>query len=155
MRKLYQKYLEYDPANSSAWIAFASLESALQDMARVRAIYELGIAQPTLSMPELLWKSFIDFEVSEGGYDRDRSRVRSLYERLVQKTGHVKVWISWAAFEGTPLKAPADEEEEGAEEDEGLPGDLDEARRVFERGYTELKNKGLKEEVSRIFEVMV
>lgn len=98
-------------------------------------------------MPELLWKSYIDFEVSEGGYDKDRSRVRNLYERLVQKTGHVKVWISWAVFEGSALKAPAEEEEEGAEEDEGLPGDLDEARGVFERGYTELKNKGLKEEV--------
>jgi crooked neck len=143
VRTLYQKYIEHDPSNSSAWIAFASLESALQDVARVRAIYELGVAQPTLSMPELLWKSYIDFEVSEGGYDRDRTRVRSLYERLVQKTGHVKVWISWATFEGSALNAPADDDEE----DEGLPGDLSEARRVFERGYSELKNKGLKEEV--------
>lgn len=147
MRTLYQKYIEHDPSNSAAWIAFASLESALQDVPRVRAIYELGISQPTLSMPELLWKSYIDFEVSEGGYDRDRSRVRKLYERLVQKTGHVKVWISWAVFEGSALKVPAEDEEEGGEDDEGLPGDLDEARRVFERGYNELKSKGLKEEV--------
>jgi crooked neck len=152
VRTLYQKYIEHDPSNSSAWIAFASLESALQDVARVRAIYELGVGQPTLSMPELLWKSYIDFEVAEGGYDRDRTRVRSLYERLVRKTGHVKVWISWAAFEGSALKAPAeDDDEEGAEEDEGLPGDLNEARQVFERGYSELKNKGLKEEVCVCF----
>lgn len=150
VRTLYQKYIEHDPSNSSAWIAFASLESALQDVARVRAIYELGVAQPTLSMPELLWKSYIDFEVSEGGYDRDRTRVRGLYERLVQKTGHVKVWISWAVFEGSALKVPADDEEEGVEEDEGLPGNLTEARQVFERGYDELKNKGLKEEVCLI-----
>jgi crooked neck len=145
---LYQKYIEHDPANSTAWISFASLEAALQDVTRVRAIYELGVGQPVLSMPELLWKSYIDFEVSEGGYDRDRTKVRDLYERLVQRTGHVKVWISWATFEGSTLKAPADEDdEEGAEEDEGLPGNLDEARKVFERGYKELKNKGLKEEV--------
>jgi crooked neck len=103
-------------------------------------------------MPELLWKSYIDFEVGEGGYDRDRTRVRNLYERLVDKTGHVKVWISWALFEGSALKAPvdADENEEGgdaAEEDEGLPGDLEKAREVFERGYNELKRKGLKDEV--------
>jgi crooked neck len=100
-------------------------------------------------MPELLWKSYIDFEVVEGGYDRDRSKVRALYERLVERTGHVKVWISWATFEGTALKPPAEDEEEGGEEEgEGLPGDLEEARKVFERGYKELKNKGLKEEVS-------
>lgn len=99
-------------------------------------------------MPELLWKSYIDFEVAEGGYDRDRSRVRNLYERLIEKTGHVKVWISWATFEGSALKAPAEEdEEEATEEDEGLPGDLEKAREVFERGYNELKKKGLKDEV--------
>lgn len=105
-------------------------------------------------MPELLWKSYIDFEVSEGGYDRDRSRVRKLYERLVQRTGHVKVWISWATFEGSTLKPPVDEEEDeegGGEQDEGLPGDLEEARKVFERGYKELKDRGLKEEVRLVF----
>jgi len=101
-------------------------------------------------MPELLWKSFIDFEVSEGAYDRSRTRVREVYERLVGRTGHVKVWISWAIFEGSVLRVPSeDDEEEEEEKDEGLPGDLEEARRVFERGYKELKNRGLKEEVSR------
>lgn len=94
-------------------------------------------------MPELLWKSYIDFEVNEGAFERDRSRVRGLYERLVQRTGHVKVWISWATFEGGALKVPS---EEGEEEDEGLPGDLEEARKIFDRGYKDLKNRGLKEE---------
>ncbi|KAG8832668.1 NineTeen Complex (NTC) component, partial [Serendipita sp. 399] len=148
VRTLYQKYIQHDPSNSTAWISFASLEGALQDTARARAIYELGISQQTLSMPELLWKSYIDFEVTEGGYERDRARVRSLYERLVERTGHVKVWISWALFEGTTLKPPVEEEEgeEPSEEDEGLPADLEKAREVFERGYKELKSRGLKEE---------
>ena len=30
---------------------------------RSRAIYELAVNQPSLDMPELLWKSYIDFEV--------------------------------------------------------------------------------------------
>jgi hypothetical protein len=31
----------------------------------VRALYELAIAQPLLDMPELLWKGYIDFEISQ------------------------------------------------------------------------------------------
>ncbi|CCA67446.1 probable protein CCN1-putative cell cycle control protein [Serendipita indica DSM 11827] len=143
-RTLYEKYIAHDPTNAGAWIAFASLENALQDIARARAVYELGVGQPTLAMPELLWKSYIDFEVVEGGYERDRTRVRKLYERLVERTGHVKVWISWAIFEGTKLVPPVEEGEE--EEEEGLPADLTKAREVFERGYKALKDKGLKEE---------
>jgi crooked neck len=46
-------------------------------------------------MPENVWKSFIDFEISVGLYDR----VRDLYKRLLQRTKHVKVWLSYAKFE--------------------------------------------------------
>ena len=51
--------------------------------------------QPTLDMPELVWKSYIDFEEYEEEYDR----ARALYERLLKKTDHVKVWINYARFE--------------------------------------------------------
>jgi len=50
-RTLYEKYLEYDPSNSAAWIKFAELEAQLQDFARTRAIFELAVAQSPLSMP--------------------------------------------------------------------------------------------------------
>ena len=117
----------------------------------MRAIYELGVSQVQLAMPEVLWKSYIDFESVEGAYERDRARVRALYERLVERTGHVKVWISWALFEGGELKPPADEDEDGeTQEVEGIPGDLDMAREIFERGYKDLRNKGLKDEVRLI-----
>ena len=46
---------------------------------------------------QLLWKSFIDFESELGEYDR----ARELYERLLQRTQHVKVWISYAQFESS------------------------------------------------------
>ena len=83
----------------------------------MRAIYELGIAQDALSMPELLWKAYIDFETEEG----EREKARALYERLVQISGHVKVWISYATFEAEPIPAPRAmrEEAEGEDEDEG------------------------------------
>jgi crooked neck len=38
-------------------------------------------------MPELLWKAFIDFEIDQQEYDR----ARRLYNKLLQKTQHVKV----------------------------------------------------------------
>ena len=119
----------------------------MQDLARVRAIYELGISQAQLAMPEVLWKSYIDFESVEGAYERDRTRVRALYERLVERTGHVKVWTSWALFEGGELKPPAEEDDDEAQEAEGMPGDLEKARDIFERGYKDLRGKGLKDEV--------
>lgn len=103
-------------------------------------------------MPELLWKAYIDFEIEEG----EREVARSLYERLIALSGHVKVWISYALFEGEPIPMPraVREEEEEEERDEEaepktVPGDAALAREVFERGYKDLKSKGLKSEVIR------
>ena len=81
---------QFDPTNSASWIKFAELETQLEDFPRVRGIYELGVSQSALSMPELLWKAYIDFETEEG----EREKARALYERLIELSGHVKVWIS-------------------------------------------------------------
>ncbi|KAF5378886.1 hypothetical protein D9615_006985 [Tricholomella constricta] len=155
-RALYEKYLEFDPANAPAWIKYAELESQLQDFARTRAIFELGVSQSPLSMPELLWKAYIDFEIEEG----EREIARALYERLVALSGHVKVWISYALFEAEPIPLPRavreeEEEEEGDEETEAqtAPGDAALAREVFERGYNDLKAKSLKSERVALLEV--
>eukprot|EP00967_Tisochrysis_lutea_P104214 scaffold158010_cov23-Tisochrysis_lutea.AAC.1 len=59
-------------------------------------------------MPEALWKAYIDFEISV----RQRQRTRILYERLLDRTKHVKVWLSYASFEAAPLPKPEDEEED-------------------------------------------
>lgn len=142
-------FFQWDPSNSSAWIKFAELEAQLQDFARTRGIFELAVAQSPLSMPELLWKAYIDFEVEEG----ERQTARSLYERLIALSGHVKVWISYALFEAEPIPLPRaerDEEEEEEEEDgerKMVPGDPALARQVFERAYKDLKAKQLKSEV--------
>ncbi|GAA5895176.1 hypothetical protein JCM8208_000136 [Rhodotorula glutinis] len=161
-RILYQKWLEHDPSNASAWIKFTELEGLLQDYDRVRAIYELAVDQPSMDMPELVWKSWIDFE-----YDIDEyERARDLYERLLRRTSHVKVWVSYAQFEGNVGMAEAaalsgegddDDEDEGEAEKQPVEVDheaveeakrqgLERARKVFERGYADLKQKKLKEE---------
>ncbi|KAJ7709731.1 hypothetical protein B0H17DRAFT_999105 [Mycena rosella] len=152
-RQLYEKYLEFDPANSPAWIKFAELESQLQDFARTRAIFELGVSQSPLSMPELLWKAYIDFEIEEG----ERETARALYERLIQLSGHVKVWISYALFEAEPIPIPRALREDEDEDDEAevrvVQGDAGLARQVFERGYKDMKSKGLKSERVALLEV--
>jgi crooked neck len=74
---------------------YAELETILGDVERARAIYELAISQPRLDMPEMLWKGYIDFEIEQQEYNN----VRALYRRLLQRTQHVKVWLSYAKFE--------------------------------------------------------
>jgi crooked neck len=59
-------------------------------------------------------------------------------------------------FEAQPIQLPRDEREEDDEGDEGdeekepkmVEGDLELARQVFQKGYKDLKSKGLKNEVS-------
>jgi crooked neck len=98
-------------------------------------------------MPELLWKAYIDFEIEEG----EREIARGLYERLIQLSGHVKVWISYALFEAEPIPIPRalreDEDEDEEAEVRVVEGDAGLARQVFERGYKDMKSKGLKSEV--------
>ncbi|XP_067361097.1 crooked neck-like protein 1 [Channa argus] len=94
-RKLYGKYIEFSPVNCTTWIKFAELEMMLGEIDRARGIFELAIGQPQLEMPELVWKSYIDFEIEQKEYEN----TRNLYKRLLQRTQHVKVWISYAKFE--------------------------------------------------------
>lgn len=95
-------------------------------------------------MPEILWKAYIDFEVAEG----ERRRARELYERLIQLSGHVKVWIAYALFEGEPIPVPRDEREDEEEDEVKMtPGDSIKARAVFQRAYSDLKGKKLIDEV--------
>lgn len=137
-RTLFEKQIEWDPSNSQAWVKFAELERGLEDLERARAIYELGIQQPTLDMPELVWKAYIDFE----DYEREYDRARALYELLLSKTDHVKVWINYAKFE---LNVP---DQETAEEEDAPISEAAKrrAREIFRRAHDMFKEKEMKEE---------
>lgn len=93
-RRLYEQFLQRAPDDSSVWISYAELESILCETMRARAIYKAAIERPTLDSPELVWKAYIDFEVEQEEYDN----VIKLYERLLEHTNHVKVWLSFAQF---------------------------------------------------------
>jgi len=74
-------------------------------------------------MPEIIWKFYIDFEIQNGEYER----ARALYQRLLKRTQHVKVWISFAKFESSL-------------------GNTKAAREIFKEGFQVLKPAELTEE---------
>ncbi|KAK3651238.1 NineTeen Complex (NTC) component [Elasticomyces elasticus] len=139
-RTLYEKWIEWSPENCSAWIKFSELERGLDDLDRARAIYELAVSQSVLDMPELLWKAYIDFEEDAAEEPEDYERPRKLYERLLAKTEHVKVWISYAQFELNVPNPDAPDSEAVA------PASIAKARSVFERAHKLYKDRSLVEE---------
>ncbi|KAG0414229.1 hypothetical protein HPB47_008657 [Ixodes persulcatus] len=125
-RILYQKFLEFAPENCTTWMKFAELETILGDVERARAVYEIAIGQPRLDMPEVIWKSYIDFEIEQ----EEPQKAAHLYERLLERTQHVKVWISFAHFQLNY----------GGEDPVPL------ARTVYERANKQLRTSEEKEE---------
>ncbi|GAB4834530.1 Crooked neck-like protein 1 [Ancistrocladus abbreviatus] len=148
-RKLYEKYLQWSPENCYAWTKYAELEISLRETERARAIFEFAIVQPELDMPELLWKAYIDFEIAEGEFER----TRALYVRLLDRTKHLKVWISFAMFEKYAVEDDTRSLDLSEDEVQELVYEtkkrcVQRARGVFERAisYFRTSAPGLKEE---------
>nr|CAD1834475.1 unnamed protein product [Ananas comosus var. bracteatus] len=148
--KIFKNYIKIE-------LQLGNLEKkSLFETERARAVFELAIAQPTLDMPELLWKAYIDFEISEHEYER----TRQLYERLLDRTRHLKVWISYAKFEASAgLEV---EEADGKKKSENHDASSHEqqmqciqrCRAVFERAsdYFRANASELKEERAMLLE---
>jgi len=117
-RRLYERFLQRAPDDSSVWISYAELESILCESVRARAIYKAAIERPNLDSPEDVWKAFIDFEIEQEEF----GNVEELYQRLLNRTNHVKVWLSYAQFY------------------EDLQ-QIDKARSIFERANERLKEE--------------
>ncbi|KAL3827898.1 hypothetical protein ACJIZ3_016700 [Penstemon smallii] len=142
-RKLYEKYLQCSPGNCYAWIKFAELEKSLSETERARAVFELAVEQCTLDMPEKIWKAYIDFEVAGSEYEK----CRGLYERLLNISKHLNVWVSYAKFEASaPLEESDDYEQKRKR--------IERARGVFERAinYFRICAPQLKEERAMVME---
>ncbi|KAI8824748.1 hypothetical protein BJ741DRAFT_632745 [Chytriomyces cf. hyalinus JEL632] len=129
VRTLYEKYLSWNAGNSAAWVRYAHVEHSVGDMDRCRGIFEIAIGQEALEMPEILWKAYIDVEIEEEEY----SRASYLYERLLKRSEHVKVWIAYARFEYG-----------NADNGEDASSRLPAVRAIFSRGYDTLRRKGEK-----------
>ncbi|KAG6520037.1 crooked neck-like protein 1 [Zingiber officinale] len=150
-RILYEKYLEWAPANCYAWCKYAEFERTLNETERARALFELAIAQPALDMPELLWKAYIDFEIAEGEFER----TRQLYDRLLDRTKHLKVWISYAKFEASAGIEDEDMDKEKNDYNEEQHRErIKRCRVVFERAFDYFRTGApeLKEERAMLLE---
>ncbi|XP_021800008.1 crooked neck-like protein 1 [Prunus avium] len=153
-RKLYEKYLHWSPENCYAWTKYAELEKSLCETERTRAVFELAITQPALDMPELLWKAYIDFELSEGEFER----ARELYERLLDRTKHLKVWISYAKFEASAIaEAMCSEDQDQDYLCEQTKQCVQRVRRIFEKAFNYFRTSApeLKEERCLLLEEML
>merc|ERR1712118_449330 len=98
--------------------------------------------QPLLDMPELLWRSYINYEC----HYRRRKKARDLYERLLNKTQHIKVWLGYAAFGFNPLPLGMNKFKLSKK---NYSGHCDEtprireanARNVYKRGFKSLREQ--------------
>ena len=156
-RKIYAKWVEADAKSSKAWAAFGDLEHAVGEQARARAVYELALAQADVDKPEVLWKKYIDLEIYlEKHPDEDDdddesnkatgfqgpSKAAALYERLLERTAHVKVFLSYATYE-------ADLDGDGTRGDAQAAADRRvRARDVFARANDALKESAPEDRVA-------
>lgn len=94
-RKLYEKLIQCFTDNPNNWIKYAEFEVSLDENERVTAILDNALSLENLKSPEDIWKFYIEYETINKNYDK----VRKLYENLINKTNHVKVYNSFAKFE--------------------------------------------------------
>lgn len=134
-RRIHAKYVEFAPSDAKAWIGFADFEAAVGETVRARAIFDLAVDQPDLDYPETVWKAYLDLEikVERGEIEDDEdsngagTRAIALYERLLERTKHVRVWTSYAKYHSDRPNVDAK-----------LAASL--ARAVFDRAYDHFKH---------------
>ncbi|GFE53099.1 crooked neck family 1 isoform [Babesia ovis] len=94
-RHIHAKYIETWPFKPDSWLAFVELELLLEERERVRALCEAAIAMDQMDMPETIWNRYIEIEKGWQQYPY----VRNIYERLLLKTTHIKVFKAYCDFE--------------------------------------------------------
>lgn len=94
-RKIHAKFIETWPFKPDSWISFVNLELMLEERQRVRALCEAAIAMEHMEMPETIWTRYIEIEKEW----QQHPYVRNLYERLLLKTLHIKVFKGYCEFE--------------------------------------------------------
>jgi crooked neck len=132
-RALYDKYLLAFPDKPNVWIQFAGMEQSLEEFDRARAILKTAIGLPVLNMPEVVWKTAIDLEISLQEY----KKAKALFETLLLKTRHPKVYLSYADFLIEHEKSPEQMRELLTEGDKFLTGkdQLKEQRKMLLEGW--------------------
>lgn len=84
-------------------------------------------------MPELIWKRYIDLNVTNG----DIPAARSIYEKLIAKSHHIRIYKTFAEFEVEEV------------------GNPENARAIFERGLSRLKEMKRSEDRANLLETWI
>lgn len=92
VRMLYEKFIERFPDNPVPWIKFGEFEKDLEEFERFENIFELAIENNQMNMPETVWRAYIDNQI----FLKNFEKVRELYERLLERSKHIKIWIAFA-----------------------------------------------------------
>ena len=129
VRTIFQSYIEKKPENSKMWIKYAEFEKDLEEYERCESIYEAALTI-NLDYPEDVWKSYIN-SVYE-----NHDKVINLYERLLKKSKHIKVWLSYIKYELEMEK-------------------LDKMRNLCQRAIDFFKKENLKKERKEIIEFWI
>lgn len=102
VRKLYEKFLEYQPTNLETWIRYAETEENLGDEARSRGIYEIALdnnfSHFSQESKAILMERYIEFESDAEEY----GKARALFERYLKVSKNSpKVWVKYALYESS------------------------------------------------------
>lgn len=161
VRKIYEKFLEFDSSSVDTWMNYAELEENLGDEERCRAIYELAISKSEeLDLSEesrlALMQRAVTFEIDEQEFTLARNR----HEWYVEISGDLPViWINYALHESS---VPTEEQlvslqeaaEQGDEDVEFMPTaeNYSRSRKVFERALKHFRQASDDEGRSAILE---
>mmetsp|Transcript_73375 Transcript_73375/g.132114 ORF Transcript_73375/g.132114 Transcript_73375/m.132114 type:complete len:663 (+) Transcript_73375:106-2094(+) len=129
-RTIYGKFLEVHPHNPKAWNVYVDLEDSVGEVERARALCDLAVNQERLDMPELVWKRYIDLEVGQDELDR----ARTVWQQLLGKSHHVRVYIAYADFEAVSCQS------------------MPQCREALEKGANHFKAENRNEERAMILE---
>ena len=95
VRQIYEKFIEKHPDEPQSWKLYIDLEVTLGEVDRARELCEMWLNIPEMQAPEILWKRYIQLEIDLENFDG----WRAIYERLLEKTEHIRVYRTYWEFE--------------------------------------------------------
>ncbi|CCK71294.1 Clf1p KNAG_0G02360 [Huiozyma naganishii CBS 8797] len=166
VRKLHEKFIEYDPISMENWLNYAKLEQELGDEQRMRSIYTMALNKDVVPLPLQDQVKIIEEFLSSETEFENYNNARQLYRQYLELGRYTpSIWISFAMYQSsTPtdkqlsqiLSESADrEDDEEAVEFESNEENFDEARKIYEEALVYFKEKGESESRYRIMTAFV
>ncbi|GCE97601.1 nineTeen Complex (NTC) component [Zygosaccharomyces mellis] len=99
VRKLYEKFIEYDDSSVDTWMMYADLETNLGDRDRAIGIYEISLHPDVTCLAQnaklQLIQKFINYMITEEEFDV----ARELYERYLKLAEFsLDAWVKYAFY---------------------------------------------------------